>query len=89
MLFAAGNDGADMATAAGGFPMYPASFAGDPGLECVVAVAAVSQDRTLAWFSNYGTKVTISAPGAALAYHLLHRHMCTVCGGEVSICDME
>jgi len=56
---AAGNDGRDFARD----PFYPAAFAGQPGLECVVAVAAVARGGYMPYFSNYGAAVRIAAPG--------------------------
>lgn len=50
VIFSAGNDGV-------GDLHYPASY------EKVVSVAAIGADYTLAYYSNYGETVDVSAPG--------------------------
>lgn len=57
----AGNGGVN--TSAVG--VWPASFSGDPGLPCVMAVASSDTTDTLSSSSNYGPWVNIAAPGAA------------------------
>ncbi len=52
---AAGNDGRDLST----YPIYPASF----GLDSEITVAAHSLRNVLASFSNFGRRVSLSAPG--------------------------
>jgi subtilisin family serine protease len=53
VVFAAGNANRDIDTQ----PQYPAIYPE------VIAVAATDQRDERAWFSNYGTKVDVSAPG--------------------------
>lgn len=72
MVVAAGNDGQNVQSVDGA-PSYPAFFAGDAGMECVLAVAAVASDDRLASFSNYGTRVKIAAPG--VVFFLSHCSM--------------
>jgi hypothetical protein len=59
LVVSAGNDQKNLSDD----PMYPAAFAGQPGTECVVAVAAVAQGGYMPWFSNYGSQVKVAAPG--------------------------
>jgi hypothetical protein len=61
---AAGNDGVELGVS--GWANYPAQFAGTPGMECLVAVAAVAKNDTLARWSNWGKKVRLAAPGVAI-----------------------
>ena len=68
---AAGNDGLDIDAA----PSYPASHECDTeeggaprGYDCLISVAAITEDGDLASFSNYGsTSVDIGAPGQEIA----------------------
>ena len=53
VVFAAGNSNNDINVT----PQYPAVYPE------VIAVAATDQDDKRAWFSNYGQKVDVSAPG--------------------------
>lgn len=55
LIAAAGNDGSNI-------PIYPAGFSTQYPYK-VIAVAAHSNDNCKASFSNYGTWVSISAPG--------------------------
>lgn len=65
-IVAAGNNVSDI----GIRPLYPASYAYNPitrtGSKHVLAVAALSQDGTLADFSNYGVQVQCAAPGDSI-----------------------
>jgi len=54
VIFAAGNDGQDD-------KWYPAYY------DNVLAVAATNQNGELAWYSNYGNWVDISAPGGEIS----------------------
>jgi subtilisin family serine protease len=63
MVAAAGNDGLslDTTTTTGSETWYPASYATTCGN--VISVAATTTDGSLASFSNYGSSVTVAAPG--------------------------
>ncbi len=54
VIFAAGNDESEKA--------YPASYGP------VLSVAAIAPDYTLAYYSNYGSWVDLSAPGGSVYY---------------------
>jgi subtilisin family serine protease len=56
VVASAGND------ASGGTPRYPAAFSGPN----VVSVAATRSNDVLASFSNWGTSVTLTAPGVGV-----------------------
>ena len=55
VIVAAGNQGVDSPT------MYPAAY------DNVIAVAATTQDRSVALFSSRGAYVDVAAPGSAIA----------------------
>lgn len=73
-IVAAGNNGSDLEQR----PLYPASYAYNPvtrtGSRHVLAVAALSQDGTLAHFSNYGVQVQCAAPGDGIIATLPNNH---------------
>jgi subtilisin family serine protease len=62
---AAGNDARQMVDA-NRVGAYPAAFAGQPGMECVIAVASTDQTGALSSFSNFGSQTQIAAPGQLL-----------------------
>jgi len=57
VVAAAGNASTDR-------PFYPASYDG------VISVSATAPDDSLAYYSNFGSKVDVSAPGGDLRYDL-------------------
>ena len=57
LIAAAGNDGVSLDDVT----FYPASY---HDLDNVVSVAAIAQDGTRASFSNYGSMVSVAAPGS-------------------------
>ena len=59
---AAGNDGVKV-----GSNSFPANFAGQAGLECVVSVAALAANGSLVEWSNWGPNVGLAAPGHLIA----------------------
>jgi subtilisin family serine protease len=63
VVAAAGNDGLslDPTTTTGSTNWYPASYAST--YDNVISVAATTTDGSLASFSNYGSSVSVAAPG--------------------------
>ncbi|MEK9766935.1 MAG: S8 family peptidase, partial [Thalassolituus sp.] len=57
VVAAAGNASTDR-------PFYPASYDG------VISVSATAPDDTLAYYSNFGSKIDVAAPGGDLRYDL-------------------
>jgi hypothetical protein len=64
LVAAAGNEGIELGVRG---VSYPAQFAGQPGMECVLAVGAVARNASLTWWSNWGMRVAVAAPGHQIA----------------------
>lgn len=59
-VFSAGNDATDVSLRS------PANLAADPRYDNVVAVAAIAKDGSLTSFSNFGSGITVAAPGEGI-----------------------
>lgn len=58
VIVPAGNDGKNLDY----FPLYPCSY----GLDNLICVASTDRNDNLSYFSNYGSKVHVAAPGEGI-----------------------